>query len=163
MLELRGRLHGIPLDEEVPYEQTLHVWSWFLTELKQQHQMAKLAPCAQLGLRQPAWIAAFSNMQHTSKAAAFRLIAVSCATWHARSGNAKDAWQRTSHECRAVIRRPFSRASATSGAQRVERRRSKSRSVRSMSAAGTCAQGTAAVCAASLSAAASSTPSCTCS
>ena len=73
--------------------------------------------------------------------------------------------QRTSQPTspvRLVIRRrPFARALATRGAQRVERRRSKSRSARSSAKAGTSAHGTPAACAASLSVAATSQPSCT--
>ena len=40
-----------------------------LTRLGQQHKPAKLAPCIRLALCQPAWIAAFPNVQRTSKAA----------------------------------------------------------------------------------------------
>lgn len=57
-------------------------------------------------------------------------------------------------------RRPFWRALATSGAQRVDLRRSKSRSAASMASWGTAAHGTLAARATSPSAAATSQPSC---
>ena len=50
-----------------------------LTRLEQQHKPAKLAPYIRLALYQPAWIAAFPNLQHTSKAAAPTSTAMSCA------------------------------------------------------------------------------------